>query len=151
MNWEQKKRGPQIASFISPLMGIIWSDVVAGKCEPSSHNLANTEPCIQLNPEKSCNTSILDLQLLPVLPDLLQTIQLFPKCLLPTRNAARHTKSSAHICGLIISNEFHIKDKRDRQRYQQLKMDTSHLINIPRDCPQVYWHFPRTGGSCVFS
>ena len=47
---------------------------------PAHNNLAGTEPRIQLNTEECCNTSMLNFQIISVLPQLLHLIMLFPEC-----------------------------------------------------------------------
>ncbi|KAJ6732610.1 hypothetical protein OIU79_003653 [Salix purpurea] len=61
-------------------------DMVASECKPSTNYLTSTEPCKTLQPKQSSNASILNLQLLPVLPKLFDIIKLLPKCFITHRN-----------------------------------------------------------------
>ena len=62
------------------------SDVVSCQSKSSPNNLARAEPRVQLDAEECCDTSVLDFQIISVLPQLLHLIKLFPECF---RKAAR--------------------------------------------------------------
>ncbi|KAJ6330246.1 hypothetical protein OIU76_008962 [Salix suchowensis] len=68
-------------------------DIVASECKPSTNNLTSTVPCKTLQPKQSSNASILNLQLLPVFPEVLNIINLLPKCFMTHRNAVSHTQN----------------------------------------------------------
>ena len=72
-------------------------DIVASECKPSTNNLTSTVPCKTLQSKQSSNASILNLQLLPVLPKVFDIIKLLPKCFRTHRN----TVSNTQINGLI--------------------------------------------------
>lgn len=66
------------------------SDVVARESEPSSDDLTHAEPSVQLDPKQCRDTSMLDVQVLPVPPQELCLVKLFPECFIATRKAARN-------------------------------------------------------------
>lgn len=56
--------------------------MVTCNCEASSNNLTTTEPCKALNSKQSSKASIIQVHLqLPVLQELLKTIQFLPECI----------------------------------------------------------------------
>ena len=67
-------------------------DIVASKCKPSTNNLTRTKPCKALQPKQSSNASILNLQFLPVFPQLLGRIKLLPEGFITPRNTVSHTQ-----------------------------------------------------------
>lgn len=68
---------------------IVLLNVVTGECEAPSHNLASTKPSKALKAKQGSNASFLHLQLLHVLPCILQVINFLPKCLLPAGNTVK--------------------------------------------------------------
>jgi hypothetical protein len=67
-------------------------DIVASECKPSTNYLTSAEPSKTLQPKQSSNASILNLQLLPVLPKVFDIIKLLPKCFRTHRNTVSHTQ-----------------------------------------------------------
>lgn len=56
-----------------------FSDMVTSDCKSPSHDLTSTKPGNALQPKQSCYTSVLHLQLLPVLQHMLQMINFLPE------------------------------------------------------------------------
>jgi hypothetical protein len=61
---------------------------------PAHNNLAVAEPRIQLNTEECCNTSMLNFQIISVLPQLLHLIKLFPECFRKTAKTMSQFKDT---------------------------------------------------------
>lgn len=65
------------------------SDMIPCQSKSSPNDLACAEPRVQLDAEECCDTGVLDFQIVPVLPQLLHLIKLFPECFIATRKAER--------------------------------------------------------------
>jgi hypothetical protein len=63
--------------------------VVSCESKSSANDLTDTEPRVQLNAKERGNASVLNIQIIPVSPQLLHLIKLFPECFVATGKAAR--------------------------------------------------------------
>lgn len=72
------------------------SDFVTSDSKTPSHYLTSTKPGKALQPKQSSNTSIFDLQLLPVLPQMLDIIKFLPEWLITTRNTVQNRTNKSN-------------------------------------------------------